>query len=53
MDSKFFYLDNGDNLYDEVIEKSKYNEYYKAELDLIQENKERISPYLRSKYIGL
>lgn len=53
LDSKFFYLDNGDNFYDDVIEKSKYNRYYKAELDLIQENKKRIAPYLRYKYIGL
>jgi len=53
LDSKFFYLDNGDNFYDDVIEKSKYNKYYKAELALIQENKQRITPYLRYKYIGL
>ncbi len=53
LDSKNFYLDNGDNLYDDIIEKSTYNEYYKAELDLIQENKKKIAPYLRYKYIGL
>lgn len=53
LDSKFFFLDNGDNLYDDVIEKSAYNRYYKEELMLIQKNKEKIAPYLKQKYIGL
>ena len=51
LDSKFFFLDNGDNLYDDVIEKSAYNEYYKQELQLIQESREAIQPYLKTKYI--
>ena len=51
LDSKFFFLDNGDNLYDEVIEKSAYHEYYEDELELISNNTERISPYFREKYI--
>jgi len=53
LDSKFFFLDNGDNLYDEVIEKSAYNKYYREEIRLIEENKKRIVPYLKEKYIGL
>ncbi len=53
LDSKFFFLDNGDNLYDEVIEKSAYHEYYEDELELISNNTERISPYFREKYIWL
>ena len=51
LDSKFFFLDNGDNLYDDVIEKSAYNEYYQEELKLIQETREAIKPYLKTKYI--
>lgn len=35
LDSKFFFLDNGDNLYDDIIENSLYNEYYGEELSLI------------------
>lgn len=53
LDSKFFFLDNGDNLYDDVIEKSAYNKYYQDEIDLIQKSKERIAPYIKRKYIGL
>ncbi|MCX6824135.1 MAG: L-histidine N(alpha)-methyltransferase [candidate division SR1 bacterium] len=53
LDSKFFFLDNGDNLYDDVIEHSEYNIYYREELNLIQNNKKRISPYLKNHYIGL
>jgi len=53
LDSKFFFLDNGDNLYDDIIENSKYNQYYQAELDLIKENQEKIQPYIKSHYIGL
>ena len=53
LDSKFFFLDNGDNLYDDVIEESAYHEYYKHELKLIQESREAIKPYLKNKYIGL
>ena len=53
LDSKFFFLDNGDNLYDEVIEHSAYTKYYTEELNLIQENKKRIEPYIKRKYIGL
>lgn len=53
LDSKCFFLDNGDNLYDDVIEKSEYHKYYKEELDLIQKNQEKILPYLKKRYIGL
>ncbi|MEI6118413.1 MAG: hypothetical protein WCP92_04160 [bacterium] len=53
LDSKLFFLDNGDNLYDEVIERSEYTTYYKEELNLIHENKKKIVQYLKRKYIGL
>lgn len=53
IDSKYFYLDNWDILYDEVVEKSKYHDYYKAELDLIKEKKEIIGKYINSYYVSL
>lgn len=53
LDSKYFFLDGGDNLYDDIIEKSKYNEYYLQELKLIKDNKQKIDAYLRRRYIGL
>jgi hypothetical protein len=51
MNSKFFFLDNGDDLYDEIITKTPYGNFYESEIDLIRGQNRRIAKYIKSFYI--
>jgi len=53
MDSKYFFLDNGDDLYDDIVQNSPYRIFYIAELELLKDQKEIIWKHIHLYYIGL
>jgi hypothetical protein len=53
LDGKFLYLDNGHYLYQDIIDKSIYNEYFNKEIELIRTYWSTISSYIHGKYTGL
>lgn len=53
IDSKFFFLDNGDTLYEEIIQESSYHKRYIKELELLSKKAKQLRQYIKTEYISL
>lgn len=53
IDTKFLYLDNGHDLYDQILHDSTYRNYYEKDISLIQATASMLQRNIRSRYISL
>lgn len=53
IDSRFLFFENGDTMYDTILLKSIYNEYYFGECENLEKNFEKIKPYCYPFFVDL